>query len=259
MAGFLLSVWPTALAVLFVFGLCPLALAGGGVLRVSFNDLPPWKVLGPKGEPAGIDVEFLEMLAARLGLSVEYVHYPFKRGLKLMESGEVDAMIGVLRRPEREAYLHFIEPPYKHETSKAFFVLKGREDTIARHEDLYGLRVGTVLGGRYYPGFDDDTRIIKHPVTSYDLNFRMLIAGRIDAVVMTETAGTHRVAQLGLGDTVGKATYVHRDRQDVYLALSKRSAHAVRLEEFNRVMAELVREGALDAVAARFLKETAPE
>ncbi|ADU61547.1 MAG: transporter substrate-binding domain-containing protein [Pseudodesulfovibrio sp.] len=254
MAGFVL-----ALVALAALGFCPPVLADGGVLRVSFNDLPPWKVLGPKGEPTGIDVEFLNMLAARMGLTVEYVHYPFKRGLKLTESGDVDAMIGVLRRPEREAYLHYIEPAYKHETSKAFFVLKGRENTIARHEDLYGLRVGTVLGGRYYPGFDDDTRIFKHPVTSYDLNFRMLLAGRIDAVVMTETAGVYRVAQLGLGNTVVKATYVHRDHQDVYMVLSKRSVHADRLEEFSRVMDELVREGALDAVAARFFKETAPQ
>jgi polar amino acid transport system substrate-binding protein len=235
------------------------ARAADGVLRVSFNDLPPWKVLGPKGEPAGIDIEFLEMLAARMGLAVEYVHYPFKRGLKMMEVGEIDLMVGVLRRAEREAYLHYIEPPYKSETSKAFFVLRGRERAIAAHDDLRGLRVGTVLGGRYYPEFDDDPRIVKYAVTSPDLNFKMLLAGRIDAFVMTETAGDYRVARSGLADRIAKADYVHRESQDVYMVLSRRSTHAARLGEFNRVMAGLVSEGSFDRARDTFIGSAAGE
>lgn len=246
------------LAVFMALAVVPAAQAEGNtVLRVSFNDLPPWKVLGPGGEPAGIDVEFLGMLASRMGLSVEYVHYPFKRGLKMMESGEIDLMIGVLRRPEREAYLHFIEPPYKNESSKAFFVLKGREHAIASHEDLRGLRVGTVLGGRYYPEFDDDPRIDKYPVTSPELNISMLLAGRIDAFVMTETAGDHRVAERGLEGKVVKARYVHRECQDVYVVLSRHSPHVARLEEFNRAMAELVAEGAFSRAREQFMESLA--
>lgn len=247
-----------AIAVLVAAPWSP-ARAADGVLRVSFNDLPPWKVLGPKGEPAGIDIEFLEMLAARMGLAVEYVHYPFKRGLKMMEVGEIDLMIGVLRRAEREAYLHYIEPPYKSETSKAFFVLRGRERAIAAHDDLRGLRVGTVLGGRYYPEFDDDPRIVKYAVTSPDLNFKMLLAGRIDAFVMTETAGDYRVARSGLADRIAKADYVHRESQDVYMVLSRRSTHAARLGEFNRVMAGLVSEGGFDRARDTFIGSAAGE
>jgi polar amino acid transport system substrate-binding protein len=234
------------------------ARCAGAVLRVSFNELPPWKALGPKGEPTGVDVEFLNVVAGRMGLQVEYVHYPFKRGLKMLELGEVDMMTGVLRRPEREAYLHFIEPPYKNRSSKAFFVLKGREHSITRHEDLHGLRVGTGLGGRYYPCFDDDDAIEKFPVAAQDLCFRMLAAGRVDAVIMTETAGDYRVAQYGYGGRIVKADYVHRDPQGVYLVLSKRSRHAARLEEFGRVARELMDAGVLDEIMARFLRTVMP-
>ncbi|MFH1914388.1 MAG: transporter substrate-binding domain-containing protein [Pseudomonadota bacterium] len=246
------------MAVFVVLAVVPAARAEENtVLRVSFNDLPPWKVLGPSGEPAGIDIEFVDMLAARMGLTVEYAHYPFKRGLKMMESGEIDLMIGVLRRPEREEYLHFIEPPYKNETCKAFFVLKGREHTISSHADLRGLRVGTILGVGYYPEFDDDSLIAKYPVNSPDLNIKMLLAGRIDAFVSTEAAGDYRVAAGGLGGTVVKALHVYRERQDVHMVLSRQSPHAVRLEEFNRAMAELVAEGALGRAKEQFLRSVA--
>jgi len=258
LAGIRLALAGAVLAVCIGLALTPAALAGDeDVLRVSFNDLPPWKILGQDGKPTGVDVEFLDMLANRLGLTVEYVHYPFKRGLKMMESGEIDLMIGVLRRPEREAYLHFIEPPYKNESSKAFFVLKGREHAIASHDDLHGLRVGTVLGGLYYPEFDDDSLIDKYPVTSPDLNISMLLAGRIDAFVMTETAGDCRVAERGLEAEVVKARYVYREHQDVYMVLSRNSPHVARLGEFNRAMAQLVAEGAFARVTERFMESKA--
>jgi polar amino acid transport system substrate-binding protein len=76
----------------------------------------------------------------------------------------------------------------------------------------------------------------------------MLLAGRIDAVVMTESVGEYRLERLGLSDQIGTADYVHREDQDVFLVLSKQSAFASRLDEFNRVAAELVRErGARDS------------
>lgn len=246
------------LAVLVVLAVAPGVLAEGNtVLRVSFNELPPWKVLGPEGEPSGIDIEFVNMLAARMGLTVEYVHYPFKRGLNMMENGEIDLMTSVLRRPEREAYLHFLDPPYKSGARMAFFVLKDSQLAIASHEDLVGLRVGTTLGSLYYPQFDTDTRIAKYPVTSTDLNIKMLLAGRIDVFVVSESAGDYRVAALGLEGVVVKAPHAYRTNQGVHMALSRRSPHAARLEEFNRAMAELVAEGALGRAKERFLRKVA--
>ncbi|MUM78559.1 transporter substrate-binding domain-containing protein [Pseudodesulfovibrio sp. F-1] len=244
------------LAAVAVLAAAPGTLAGDkAVLRVSFNSLPPWKVLNPDDEPAGIDVELLEMLAQRMGLTVEYVHYPFKRGLKMMESGEIDLMTSILRRPEREMYLHFIEPPYKNETCKAFYVLKGREHVISSHADLRGLRVGTILGVGYYPEFDGDPGIDRYPVASIELNIRMLLAGRIDAFISTESSGDYRIAAAGLGDKVSKVVHVYREPQNVHMALSRRSPHAARLDEFNRTMADLVAEGAVDRARERLFRE----
>jgi polar amino acid transport system substrate-binding protein len=246
------------LAVFVVLAVAPVAQAEENtVLRVSFNDLPPWKMLGPGGKPSGKDIEFIDMLAARLGLTVEYVHYPFKRGLKMMESGEIDLMSSVLRTPEREAYMHFLDPPYKSGACIAFFVLKESEHTIASHEDLVGLRVGTTLGSLYYPQFDKDTRIAKYPVNSADLNIKMLLADRIDVFAVSESAGDYRVAALGLEGVVVKAPHAYRMTQGVHMALSRHSPHAARLEEFNRAMAELVAEGALGRAKERLLRKVA--
>ena len=229
-------------------------VANDTVIRVSYNDLPPWKLLDYNGEPDGIDIRFLEALTDRMGLEIQYVYVPFKRGLSLLDTGEVDLMLGVLRRPDRELYAHFISPPYKTYSNKAFFVLNGKEATIKRHADLRSLNVGTQLGVKYYPEFDDDTAIKKVPVKDPVLNAKMLLAGRIDTYIFTESSGDYQLAQLGYTKRISKAQFGYRKKQDVYFALSKRSRYAGRLDEFNVLMRELVDAKVHDRIRIEFLK-----
>lgn len=229
------------------------ALAERGVLRVSFNPLPPWKILDDNGTPGGIDIAFLNLLAKRMDLELKLVQLPFKRGLKMVEHGEIDLMTGMLRRPEREEYAHFLTPPYKNRSNKAVYVLKGRENTVTEYEDMHSLIIGTQLGSRYFPRFDGDGAIAKSEVKTMDLNIKMLLAGRIDAFIVTEEAGDHRLARLGLTNVIVKARYAYHDRQGVYMILSKRSPLAARLAEFNRVMRDLVEHGEFERVQREFL------
>lgn len=229
------------------------------VLRVAFSEHPPWKVLDENGEPDGIDIEMLRLLAARLDLKLEFVHFPFKRCLKMVEIGEIDVMTGVLHRPERDRLFHFIAPPYKTTSNKAFFALKGRKPHLKEHEDLYSLHIGTGLGAKYHPAFDNDPLIKKYPTTTPGLTIRMLLAGRIHAFIMTEATGEYRIAKQGLSDRIVKLDYGYRDPQSVHMVLSKASPHAERLPEFNQAMKELVEGGSLTRCKTRFYQSLAPQ
>jgi len=220
-------------------------------LRVAFNELPPWKITGRDGRPGGI--EFLKLLTQRMGLETEFVVLPFKRGLKMLETGEVDLMTGILRRPNREPALHFIEPAYKTGSDKAFFVLKGSEGLLSSHEDLHALEVGTQLGTKYYPQFDNDAAISVRAVKEIDLNIKMLLAGRIDTFIITETVGDYHVARRKLGHRIAKAKFAYRKQIEVHMAVSKKSRFAARLDEFNRVMQDLLDQGEFDRIKAEFI------
>ncbi|WP_165610761.1 substrate-binding periplasmic protein [Pseudodesulfovibrio hydrargyri] len=228
------------------------------MLRVALDPFPPWKYLDQDGEPRGMDVDFIEMLARRMGLKVEYAMYPFSRALYQLEYGEADMMSGVLRRKEREAYLHYLEPPYKNHSDKAFYLLRGRSHLLRTYDDLHGLRVGTQIGTKYFPQFDNDAKIAKVATHSFELSLRMLVANRIDVAVNTEAAGDYEIRKFGLQGSVAKAPYIYRERQDVYMVLSRKSPLADRLDEFNSVLADLVREGAFRRIVAKYIHE-APE
>lgn len=228
--------------------------AQGNILRVAFNELPPWKVLDDYGAPDGIDVRLLELVAERMGLEIQYAQYPFKRGLHLLEVGEIDMMTGVLRRPEREEYLHFVEPPYKAFSNKAFYVRRGEEGRITRHEDLHSLRVGTRFGANYYPRFDNDPDIEKENVGTLALSVKMLLAGRIDAFVLTESSGDYEIRRGTMPEVVSKAEFVYSKKQEVYMVVSKASPFAGMIEDFNEVLAELVKEGAPERLKEEFFE-----
>ncbi len=238
---------------LLIIAFASTALSEGPTLRMALDNFPPWEMLNENNEPTGIDVEFLEQVAERMGISIEYEIYPFKRALYLLKIGEADVMLGVLKRPEREHYLHFIEPPYKKYTHKTFYVLKGREHRLQKYEDLYKLRVGTRIGVNYYPEFDNDPKIAKEGVKSFALNLKKLQAGRVDTIISTETYGDYEIRKLGLDDAITKAPYAHREQQNVYMVISKESPFANRLEEFNSVVADLIREGTFNRIKEQFI------
>jgi polar amino acid transport system substrate-binding protein len=231
------------------------SLAEDGVLRVALDPFPPWKYMDRTGEPCGLDVELIDMIAGRMGLKVEYAMYPFSRALYQLEYGEADMMSGVLRRKEREAYLHYLEPPYKNYSDKAFYLLRGEELRLQAYDDLHGLRVGTQAGTKYFPEFDHDRKIDKVVTNSFELNLRMLRANRVDAVINTEVVGDYEISRLGLWRAVVKAPYIYREKQDVYMVLSKKSPLTHRLDEFHSVLADLLRKGAFQRIMNKHRQE----
>lgn len=233
---------------------CPPTAVADSVIKVAFTQLPPWKTIDDEGHLGGIDIEFLRLLAGRMGLAVRCYQLPFKRAQQMLAAGELDMMTNILKRPDRELYLHFIEPPYRTSTNKAFFVLKGHERQITAHDDLRRFRIGTQLGSRYYPAFDNDSRIRKIPVKTTELNIKMLLAKRIDAFIMTESSGEYLIAKAHLQNTIVKADFIYTRNQNVYLVLSKKSPFSSRLKDFQSVMSNLLEEGMYERLKRDFFK-----
>lgn len=222
-----------------------------GILRVQFSQMAPWKQ-GEKGKERGVDIEFMRLLAERMDLDVEFVHVPFARGLDCAKKGTLDLLTGVLRRPEREKYLHFIEPAYNSHSPKAFYVRKEDSKSITMYRDLYGLRIGTIIGAKYFRKFDLDTRLRKEPVRNAKLNFKKLLNHRIDVAIVSETSADKQLRTLGLQEKIVKSRYKSLQENHVYMVLSKQSPFAPRLKEFNAHMKALLEEHAREEIKKKY-------
>lgn len=243
-------------AVIWTFAIltpAPAVSAGPGSLRVAFNTLPPWKILTEKGDITGIDIQFLYRVMQQMGLKIVFVQVPFKRGLKMMEAGTVDLMTGLLRRPERETYIAFVEPPYKTHSNKAFYHLKTNRIRLESYEDLSGLRIGTAIGNKYFPRFDKDRTLVKMPVPKNKTNFQKLLRGRLDLVIHTESTADYQLSELGLKDKIVKAPYMYQETNPVYFGISKRSFFMEKAAEFASHTRMLLEQGVLKKIKEDFL------
>lgn len=189
----------------------------------------------------GIVAHIVNAVAERLDMPIDMQLAPFARRLQWMKNGELDLMGGLLKRPERQAYIYYVSPPYVEKNRKVFYVRKGEEARIQSYADLYGLVIGTKIRSRYFQRFDEDRRLIKEAVGSVEQNFRKLLSGRVDAVIYSNRSGAIKLAEMGIAEQVGVAPFAYTASNPVYIGISRRSplmAHRERIEAVVRRMVE---------------------
>ena len=189
------------------------------------------------------NIEVLAAVARRLGIELKLVRAPFKRALLMMKDGSLDIMAGLLKKPEREAYIDFIRPPYKTRSDTVFFVPRGKADLIADYEDLLPIKIGTTIGARYFPQFDQDPLLTKETVPGGENSFRMLLAGRIQAVASSEGDGIELADKLGISDKIEMARFRFSGEKHVFIGLSKASRIQERIPGIEAVIRSMIESG----------------
>lgn len=220
-------------------------------LVLAFSELEPWKTTDGK-QYGGAYTEIVRELGKRSGLKVEILPCPLQRCMLLLREGRADITIGVQASPERKQFLHFLPTPYrKHSSDKVFYVSKGRATSIRHYQDLAPLRIGVKIGAGYFERFDRDISLKKDAIVNNKGNFKKLLLGRVDAVVIAEDQGEAIISALGIRDQVEKALYREPDPGPRAIAIAQKSVHAARVAELEAAMNSMVKDGTLKTLFQR--------
>ncbi|WP_419780707.1 substrate-binding periplasmic protein [Maridesulfovibrio sp.] len=220
---------------------------------VPVNHYPPWRIVESNEEIGGINIMLMDTLLQKVGLRATYIIRPWKRGQRMMKEGTADIMNGLLKHHEREKFMTYLDPPYKTKSSKAFYVLKDSTTNITSYEDLYKYKIGISLGAKFFPRFDNDTKLKKDTGKDAQNNFTKLRFNRIDTFITTETVGDYLHNKLGYQDIIKKAEYKYTAPLAVYFAVSKKSPLAERVPELNAALKEMVESGEVQRIIDRFI------
>ncbi len=175
------------------------------------------------GEPKGYSIDYMNLVAAKVGLDVEYISgRSWSEFLEMMKDGSLDVMVNIASTKERRKYLAFTDAYFITRTS--LYVLNSRTG-ISDLDDLAGKKIGFTRGfffedfiRKYYPEIE---------IVTFDStlsSFKGVEQGVVDAAIEVPVVGQRvlREAQLS---TVKKSGVISDPRfiTTFYIATRKDS------------------------------------
>lgn len=228
-------------------------------VSVATEVWPPFRIGDPEHPNAltGIDIDLLEMLSKRLGISCRVRRMPWARCLESMRSGDADLITGLARTPERAEFIRYSAIPY-HTVFPAFYVKKGTADRIRSYEDLRRVTIGYSLKSAYFEPFDSDERLSKIGVSTERQLIQMLALGRLEAIVGTGANVDYDISIMGLWGDIEKAAYRPDAHTGLHVGISRKSPLMERAEEIDRILEYLVQSGRLLPVLETYFYGSPP-
>ncbi|MBH9579728.1 substrate-binding periplasmic protein [Inhella proteolytica] len=228
-------------------------------LRIRWTEDPPFSLQRPDGSLGGLQVDLARAAFGRMGCQLVWIRLPWARALRDLEQGQLDVLMGTLRRPEREAFAWFSAP-----NRSSRNLLYVRQDALARwdRESLLtlrttGFRLGAQVDVSYGAEFDQlaqDPEFRRHMVISPHRSalWRMLDLGRIDGLIADEWTATRELRQLALQERVAHTRAVISTQQ-VGDAFSKRTLSLELVRRYDQAVAQMQADGSLQALLDSYL------
>lgn len=220
-------------------------MAESTTLVVGTNaEFAPFEFMGDDGKPTGIDMDLINAIGAKAGLTIQIENMAFDALIPALDSGKIGAVIsGMTITEERKQSVLFSDPYYQ--ASQKIIVKDG--SAIKAEADLAGKHIGVQLGttGDLYvtDKFTDAT------VERYDKGIdavQDLVNGKLDAVVIDEEPANVFVSQAqGL---VVLADRLSDEQYGIALPLGQDDL----LAKINQALADLKADGTLDSIYAKY-------
>jgi polar amino acid transport system substrate-binding protein len=122
------------------------AIKQAGVMKVGTSaDYPPFESVDASGNKVGFDIDLMNEIAKRLGVTVEWVDMPFDSLIAAVQEGKIDLSISAFNySEERDQTIDFSEAYYTSED--AFTVGESFTGSIVNPEDVAAFKVGVQTG-----------------------------------------------------------------------------------------------------------------
>ncbi len=216
-------------------------------ITIAYTDWRPYTY--KDGEEArGFEIEVVKAVLEKMRVQPRFVHLPWNRCLKAIEDGGADALVSLLRTPEREVYTIF---PAEH-VSISRTVFFTRADREIRYRgtlrDLQNYRIGVISGFSYGKAFDSASFLRKDAVVNAEKLVEMVVNGRHDlgvenqVVLKTEARkqGVERRIRILQPPVHSQKLYVgfsrKRDLQKLASAFSESIAGFKKTEEYEAIL-----------------------
>ncbi|NOH22134.1 transporter substrate-binding domain-containing protein [Vibrio europaeus] len=196
---------------------------------------PPYEMV-VDGELTGFHIDLIKAVAEHIDVDVTFKPFPWKRAVKMVASGNVDAISYIAKSPERTEFVYFSEDN----------VLSGAEHFLVKHkarsdiqydgliENLAPYSIVYISGYTLGKSFDEATHIDKNGVKSGELVVQLIAKQRYDLGIVSESdlEGVELPNLMNQIEYLSPAFYSTK----VYIGFSKSHELTPVVEEFTTAM-----------------------
>ncbi|MDZ7819679.1 MAG: transporter substrate-binding domain-containing protein [Aliarcobacter sp.] len=181
---------------------------------------PPYN-FNEKGVPKGFVIDYMNLIASKLGIKVEYVSgYSWNQFMEMLKIDKIDAMINISKNKQREEFFEFTN--VYHTAANAIYVKKGNEylDSL---EKLAGKTIVMPKGFFAQQLLEEHYPKIKQILVKDSLEaLRLLSLGKADATIDKKNVLDYLISTKNISEVVA-TNYVDDDRliSHISIAVSK--------------------------------------
>ncbi|QSI78513.1 substrate-binding periplasmic protein [Niveibacterium microcysteis] len=237
-------------ALVCLLWMAPPVLAQGRPTRLVTFDYPPFMVADSAGQLSGLMIDVVTEAFKRMGKAVRIELYPFSRCLAMVEAGDADAMFTIKRTPQREARYLFPKEPVLTQHYVFFVRSNSALEFKGTLTDFANTTIGVVDNTSYGGTFDAAVKqgVFKKLDTApnYESNFRKLLVGRVDAVIISQVVGQAIVKRLNAAEQV-RVSGPAVETAMSYMMFNKKTQPAL-ISEFDKAIASMREDGTLGRI-----------
>ena len=229
-------------------------IMAAGVIKVAVpQDFPPFGSVGADMTPVGYDIDVANLIAEKLGVSLELVPVTSANRIPYLQTKKVDLVISSLgKNPDREKVIDFTSayaPFYNG-------VFGPEEVAVAKVEDLAGMTVGVTRGSV------EDLELTKvAPPTAeikrYEDNNSTISAFLSGQVKVVATGNVVAAAILARNPPKKPQVKVLIKNSPCYVGLNKDEPKLV--EKVNAILTAARADGTLDKISEKWLGTPLPK
>jgi polar amino acid transport system substrate-binding protein len=214
------------------------------------ENYPPY-MFGTPDQARGLYPRLMAEIFARDGMEVSIRALPWKSALQAGEEGRA-GVGGIYKTRARMEVYDYSEPFF--EEHLVVYVRKGEAFPFSQLANLQGRAIGLNRAWSYGDAFDAARKNYGFTVEESDSNlenFKKLVAGRIDCLVADQVAASRIIQQKGWEDRVERLEQPAAVNP-AHLAFSKRLEKGQVLEQFDRSLAEMRKDGSYERLVQDF-------
>lgn len=217
-----------------------------GVLDLGTSaDFPPYEYFDDNNQIVGIDAEIAQEIGKKLGVEVKIKDMDFSSIIASIESGKLDGGIaGITETEDRKKNVNFSKT-YGKSVQK---VIVKKDSSFKNPEDLKGKKIASQLGSTGEVAAKDTYG--EDSVQSFSKTMDSIVAlnnDKVDAVVLDDQAAEKFVE----ANEALKVLDKELAKDEYAIALDKKNDKL--LEEVNKAIDELKKDGTLDKIFEKYL------